>query len=1769
MKKLRKFQRVIAFVLTLAMFSTMPTPTLKVDAAEVKNEQTFSDVSVLAANVYYEATGENVFTPYTIKELTVAGKNLKVGILGIENTDCSRFDVPDNYPGMVFAHPDNKKLSISWEVNRYVPQMKAAGCDFIVVSYHAGLGTAEGDLVFEVNTENQVARMISETEGVDIVVAGHDHSTNYSNTYIKNKNNEDVLVVNGGGSTLTNTVFEVKYDEKNGFSIGVKSSENLDLSTYQDDTGLAELMKPAVEEATKYVNQQYGTIKEGNWTTSTNFYLEQTDTMDLINRAQMAVANKYLKELGQADIKMSSTSVVVNGNYTVQPGDISLKDIYRMYKYDNYLYVVPLTGKEIRTWLEGNAEDHFSYSFKNGEVKFATAGNSFTNPVFYGIDFEYDLAKEVGNRIVGLKFKDGSLVKENETYNVAVNSYHIGQDPFTRTGKTTEDAIWSSRDALGDDKGLVQQMIGEFIKDCTEKDGGVTTDPSNWKLTYSGEIPEEDVTVTEPVEIFDPIADDVITKNDALSVKDAAEKQSGTGSVVGQVVYKYNNDKAVILEDVVDGQIYGYQVYDSRKEYDLEIGSIVKVTGLFGDNYGVPQITPSSVEVIEALGSEFAIAPQVVTVSDLGEDLMNEYVTIKDATLGASDGSYMTVKDETGSIKIYSGATTSLAGSKKALDITGVCSYYSTAGTYQLRVGSANDYIEHTTLDPVADEVIADDMVTLDQVYAADAGKAVTTAGQVVYKFSGSNGAEGNKTTVILQDVINGEIVGLQVYAKDLHSQFYVGDVVKVTGTVGANGGVKQITPSSVERVAVKTNFQPQTVEVKALGEDYLSEYIKIESATLGSYNGSGSTTIKQDGNTVAIYKGAAYPSNLDSGDTADVEGICSAYNGTYQLRVGSSANYKKKQAAEEKPENTSVFRIPVYETSDVHGNLVDTSSGKDETYQYRLARLADVVDDVRAENRDALLLDGGDIYQGTPLSNLQNGEPMIAAYDAMEYDAVSLGNHEFDWEVTELIDSDGTMGSYHLSDKIKGDSQIPVVCNNMYSKETGKRVDFTQDYTIVEKTAVSLDGKTKKVKVAIIGYVDDYSKDIMAAKIAPYSIHEDIQALEGQAAQIKTTGEADIVVVLTHAGASAIANQLDNETEVDLVLGGHTHQDMAGTAENGVPYAQPKNAAQSYVYAELCIDPNTNDVTVEKQQVVNLIEDKTTLYDTEANKDNLADDVVEISKVAIDIVKPILEDELGYITTPITKDLLEGSLSSTAGMWISDLMNRATGSKVSFTNNGGIRTSFVMEEGATTRTVTKGDIYTIAPFNNTLYVYDVDYAKLKEALDFTVKSASSMALRMSGVTAYFKGETVHTIILDGTTIYENGTWIADKATPVRICTNQYVGTSAGTPFANWTPVETSAVDNESFMAVLQKESAQNNGFLNVSTTPNMIEGDYVAAVSTLDVEEESAEFVLMTTTDMHGKCWNMNILNDTPVNNSLLRVATAVKAARAQYGDNVVLIDNGDLFQGTPISSYNIQCGGKENPMAIALKYIGYDVFVLGNHEFNYSYSTMQKIYEYLQSGNSEEKPEPTVSVTPSISPSVKPSQSPSASPSVKPSVKPSTPVTKVKVTLDANRGYFNTGKKPVTLSKTVTVKGKYGTLTTPVRKGYVFKGWYPSKTSSKKVTSSTTVTNTKTHTLYARWIKVTASKTAITSLTNTKSKNVVVKMKKVSDAKGYQIIYSRDKGFKKSKTVTTSSTTKTLTGLVKGQKYYFKVRTYKVDSTGARVYSGWSSVKTKVTAK
>lgn len=145
---------------------------------------------------------------------------------------------------------------------------------------------------------------------------------------------------------------------------------------------------------------------------------------------------------------------------------------------------------------------------------------------------------------------------------------------------------------------------------------------------------------------------------------------------------------------------------------------------------------------------------------------------------------------------------------------------------------------------------------------------------------------------------------------------------------------------------------------------------------------------------------------------------------------------------------------------------------------------------------------------------------------------------------------------------------------------------------------------------------------------------------------------------------------------------------------------------------------------------------------------------------------------------------------------------------------------------------------------------------------------------------------------------------------------------------------------------------------------------------------------------------------------------------------------------------------------------------------------------------------------------------------------------------------------------SKTVTYASKYGTLPTAERKGYVFSGWYTAKTGGKKVTSSTKVSTAKTHTLYARWTKVKVGKVSFKSLKAAK-KQMTVAFKKVTGAKGYEIVYATNSKFKSAKKLTTKSTKATIKKLKSKSTIYVKIRAYKTDSTGNKVYGSYSSVK------
>ena len=198
---------------------------------------------------------------------------------------------------------------------------------------------------------------------------------------------------------------------------------------------------------------------------------------------------------------------------------------------------------------------------------------------------------------------------------------------------------------------------------------------------------------------------------------------------------------------------------------------------------------------------------------------------------------------------------------------------------------------------------------------------------------------------------------------------------------------------------------------------------------------------------------------------------------------------------------------------------------------------------------------------------------------------------------------------------------------------------------------------------------------------------------------------------------------------------------------------------------------------------------------------------------------------------------------------------------------------------------------------------------------------------------------------------------------------------------------------------------------------------------------------------------------------------------------------------------------------------------------------------------------PDEEVTVTPTDTPVVEPTQqvTPTATP-VEPSV--------YKVTYLLKGGKF-TRTAVSEYDGTITIR-----LAQPVRKGYTFEGWYTDSAYENEA-SVISKGSTGDKKFYAKWAKVKKpSRPSIASVKNSGEKKMTVKLKKkVSGAAGYEMIYATNlKMTKNKKTVRFTGKSKTVKNLKKGKTYYVKVRAYKVDSTGNRVYGSYTVLPKKV---
>ena len=546
----------------------------------------------------------------------------------------------------------------------------------------------------------------------------------------------------------------------------------------------------------------------------------------------------------------------------------------------------------------------------------------------------------------------------------------------------------------------------------------------------------------------------------------------------------------------------------------------------------------------------------------------------------------------------------------------------------------------------------------------------------------------------------------------------------------------------------------------------------------------------------------------------------------------------KEEEEKEEETVQPGEYLLPLIETTDLHGYLVSQSNG---TVHYRMAYIADKVNDIRGRGRDCdksrlLLLDGGDIYQGASISNLLDGKPVYVAMHRMGYDAVAVGNHEFDWDFETLVDPDATMLDYEWKGQ-EYDNAVPVLCANLY--RDGERVSATGDYVILEKKAMDSEGNSIPVRVGVIGFAINYASSIMTSKFTGkgYSIREDFSIANGIAAELETTGQCDATILLIHGAADAAAGKLGADSPIDLVLGGHSHQTMTGTA-GSVAYLQGGRYGEHFASASLKFSTENGAVSfagVVNAKIVPVDSNRDRHTTAGQNADDLEEDILAVSDDALEATAEQTGEVIGYITVSADTYTIAGSAgrSCTMANWMCDIIRRIGDAEVAFVNGGGVRTVFPLE-GQSRRDITVANVYEMFPFNNTTYVYEITYQDLMKLLEYSLTDGGvSLFTGMVGVNCYFKGYAVTMLSREnGDVIYQNGTWVDDWGSrKLRLAVSEYLATNQRVdnytklknPLLDWNGtsrlLSNDLVDNENAVRVLREEGIASGGPLFIDTT--------------------------------------------------------------------------------------------------------------------------------------------------------------------------------------------------------------------------------------------------------------------------------------------------------------------------------------------------------------
>ncbi len=417
--------------------------------------------------------------------------------------------------------------------------------------------------------------------------------------------------------------------------------------------------------------------------------------------------------------------------------------------------------------------------------------------------------------------------------------------------------------------------------------------------------------------------------------------------------------------------------------------------------------------------------------------------------------------------------------------------------------------------------------------------------------------------------------------------------------------------------------------------------------------------------------------------------------------------------------EGTSV--ISLVTVNDFHGAM--TGDAKNPGISKMVAYLKN---EEKANKNGTLILSAGDMFQGTADSNLLYGKPVVVAMNTAGFDAMVLGNHEFDW------------GLDKLKERI-AHSSFPYLGANLIDKATGKTADFVEPYTIIDKNGI---------KVGIIGILTPETETKTKPDIvAPYEFRNPAEVVNALVPEVKAAG-ADVIVVLSHLGAmqDSATGEITGEaaelakavTGVDAIIGGHTHANVSGFV-NDIPIVANNYNGRSVGHIDIFMDTETK--TVNK---------RVPYLDGNVVK-SMEDSAVSAWYAQVQTsIAPIKDEVVGNATADFPHSPNE-TQTTLLGNWVTDVMKEIVDADIAIQNGGGLRRD--LPAGV----VTMGLMYEIMPFDNTLFTFDLTGKQVKAAIEHGIMAETFSPGQFAGLKVKYDstkaaGERIVEITLsDGT----------------------------------------------------------------------------------------------------------------------------------------------------------------------------------------------------------------------------------------------------------------------------------------------------------------------------------------------------------------------------------------------------------------------------------